>query len=376
MKPFAHQEKFKFGYSDVGLLAHECGTGKTICACLWLRDLRDFNALVICPKIVAKKWERELKDWDTKATVVTKEDFKKMPLREWSAIVVDECDLFFSPLFVPKKRSQLSEALYNQRAKYPHTPLLMLSGTPVRSTPWNLHTALTFMGIDIPWKKWREEFFELQWQHYLPHPAYIAREDWREKIRPYIEKYCDIVLLRDCVADLPPVTETITYVKTPPFVRHEEDKQFFTQHRWEQQNKVQEIFELGRKYRKVLVIAFYTEQVDELAEKLKKDKPVFVIRGGVKNQEDIAQKAHITEDCYFIVQASVGVGWDGDSFSCVVFASMSYAVRDYVQSKARVRRIKNLHPVAMHFLIGGKCDKAILNNVNMGKDFVPSCWDD
>ena len=123
-------------------------------------------------------------------------------------------------------------------------------------------------------------------------------------------------------------------------------------------------------------MAYYREQIAELEKALSKDRETFAIHGGIKDQEAVIKKAAESDECYFIVQAGIGAGFDADTFSCVVFASMSYAVRDYVQMKFRVRRIHNLHPVKYYYLIGGHCDRAVLHNIELGKDFIPSEWKD
>ena len=376
MKPLPHQVQFGEGYSDRGLLVHEGGTGKTICACLWLKDGRDSDALVVCPKKVGLKWEKALKDWGTKATVVSKEEFKKLPIHRWSAKVIDEADEFASPLFVAAKRSQLSSKMYALTKAHPSMPTLLLTATPIRSTPWNLHTLLVYYGVYIDWKAWRAKFFSLQNMPYLPYPAWLPKDNWRTEIRPILEKYADIVLLKDCVDDLPPVSEKKIKVKTPTYIEALDAKPFFDEHRWEQQNKAKEIIEIGKDFRKVLVVAYYREQIEQLEQLLGKDRQTFAIHGGVKDQEAVIKQAAESDECFFIVQASIGAGFDADTFSCVVFASMSYAVRDFVQMKFRVRRIHNLHPVEYNFLIGGRCDRAVLKNIEAGKDFIPSEWKD
>ena len=372
MKPLKHQEKFACNYTGRNLIVHEAGTGKTICACLWLKDGRDKDALVICPKRVVKKWGIELKKWGTYATVISKEDFKKITHKPWSAIVVDECDWFASPLFT-RGRSKLTEHLYNLVKKY-DPKILLLSATPIRSNPWNLHTLLALSGHYIDYKKWRDHFFDLKKMPYMPRPGYIPKPDWRYKIRPVLEKYSDIVLMKDCVGYLPPVTHEKVKIKCDEFdpTEWEGSKVFFEQHRSEQAHKPKKIIEIGGGYRKVLVVAYYTEQIDELAKKLSKNREVFVLKGGVKDQERVIKEAQKSAECFFIVQASVGEGFDADSFSCVIFASMSYAVRDYVQMKARVRRIHALQPVIYYYLLAGRCDKVIHKNVMAGKSFVPS----
>lgn len=376
MKLLAHQVKYARGYPDKGFLVHEGGTGKTVCACVWLRDGRDDDALVICPKKVVMKWKKALKDWDTKATVVSKEESKKLPIKKWSAKVIDEADEFASPLFVAKKRSQLSASLYELTKAYPDMPTLLLTATPVRSNPWNLHTLLCFYGHYIPWKEWREKFFVLRRMPYLRRPAYFPRDDWRQLIRPVLEKYADIVLMKDCVKELPPYTEEKITVTTPKYEKAIDAKPFFDEHRWEQQNKIAHILEKGSQFRKVLVVAYYREQIADLEKELSKDKETFTVYGGVKDQELLLKKSQDSDECYLIVQAGLGAGFDADTFSCVVFASMSYAVRDFVQMQWRVTRIHNLHPVLYVFLIGGRADKAVLNNVEMGKDFIPSRWEE
>lgn len=373
MKLLQHQQKFASGYKDKALLVHEGGTGKTICACVWLKDGRDADALVICPRKIVKKWQKTLTEWGTKATVISKEDFKKAPQKKWSARVVDEADEFASPLFIAKKRSQLSTKLYEQVQMYPRTPTLLLTATPIRSNPWNLHSLLCYMGNYIDYKRWREHFFKLKSLPYIATMAYIPRENWRSLIRPILEKHADIVLLKDCV-DLPPVEEETISTKVEKFVRTPESKVFFDEHRHEQGAKLDSILEVGKEYRKVLVVAYYREQIELLEQQLSKDKTTYSVHGGTKNQEDIITKAQNDDYCYLIVQASLGAGFDADTFSVVVFASMSYAVRDYVQMKFRVRRIHNLHPVKYVYLHGGRCDRAVFNNVQLGKDFIPSEW--
>lgn len=375
MELLKHQQRLKDNLKDKMFLVWEGGAGKTVAACIWLKDGRDSDALVVCPKKIVKKWKVELKKWGTQATVISKEEFKKMPIKNWSAKVIDEADEFASPLFIAKSRSQLTASMYELTKKYPEMPTLLLTATPIRSNPWNLHTLLTFLGKYIDWKVWRDRFFTLQRMPYLPRPAYIPTPNWRTEMRPYLEKYADIVLLKDCVDELPPITEEYINIKTPKYIKEIDAKPFFDEHRWEQQNKAKEIIEIGKNFRKVLVVVYYREQIKELEKALKKDKETFVIDGSVKDQELIIEKATNSDECYFIVQASIGAGFDANTFSCITFVSMSYAVRDFVQMNFRVRRIHDLKPVMRYYLIGGRCDRAILKNIQAGFDFVPSLWD-
>ena len=382
MKLFKHQEKYAKGYKDKELVVHEGGTGKTICACVWLKDGRDNNALVICPKDVVKKWQKALNEWGAKATVMSKNDFKKSDLtKTWSARVVDEADEFASPLFT-KQRSQLSTALYTQVRANPNTPTLLMTATPIRSNPWNLHTLLCFLGHYIDHKKWRNHFFSLERRPYLPRPAWIEKPNWRPEVRKILEKYSDIVLLKDAVDNVPPVT--INKVINKPkgiFVIDDEwtepAKIFAEKHKFEQNNKIKDILKIGKDFRKVIVVAYYRSEVERLTKELSKHRETFSAHGKTKDREEVLRYANEDSDeCYLVVQASLGCAWDGDNFPCLIFTSMSYKVRDYVQMKYRVRRIKNLIPVSHFYILSGKCDMAVYNTIQLGKDFVPSEYND
>ncbi len=378
MKPLRHQQQFLDRVKTKqykNLIVWEGGTGKTIAGCLWLKDKRDVYALVVCPKRVKDKWKEELKKWGTEARVVSKEEFKRTPIEKWSAIVLDEADEFASPLFT-KGRSQLSTHMYNLLKTCP-TETLLLTATPIRSNPWNLHTLLTFSGNYIDWKKWRNHFFVLEIRPYLPRPAWLPRDNWRELIVPVLEKYADIVLLKNCIDDLPPKTVEVIKLPTPTGFKLEEwepSKAFHAEHKHEQKDKVKVILDIAKEYRKVLVVAYYVEQIQELEKELSKNRQTFAVYGGVMLQEDILKEANKVPECFLIVQASLGAGFDANTFSAVIFASMSYAVRDFVQMGYRVRRIHDLHPVKFYHLNAGRCDKAIYDNVEKGKSFVPSEW--
>lgn len=359
------------------LVVHEGGTGKTICAAVWLKDGRDSDALVICPKRVIEKWREILAIFDTKALVISKETFKKTKHRKYSAIVVDEADDFASPLFIAKVRSRLSEQLYILLQGYnTDTPRLLLTATPVRSNPWNLHTLLTFKKEYIDWRQWQKRFFSLERRPYLAGMAWMPNRNWRKQIQSLLKQHADIVLMKD-VADLPGEETVIIDCPCRPFktAEWEPAKRFHEELRNEQMDKVSKIRDIGKEYRKVLVVAYYREQLEQLYKELSKDRETFMVHGGTKNQESVLKQANRDfDECYLLVQASLGAGFDADTFSVIIFASMSYSMRDYAQMKYRVRRIHNLHPVRYFHLHAGRCDRAIWSAIQAGKDFVPSEW--
>lgn len=358
--------------NDYALWCCEAGTGKTFAAGLWLKQKdRLRNAVVLCPKQIKSKWQ----EIAPKATVLTPHEVrtKDLPAAP-TAIVIDEADEYASPLFVAKKRSKMAEKLYNYIKRYPEAHVLLLTATPIRSTPWNLHTLLTYRHAYIDWKEYRNRFFYLDTPRYLTRPAWFPKPGWQKDIQPMLENYATIALMKDMV-DLPEERHEIIKLKPPKYEKNKEweaQKQFVEDHRLEQNNKHKRIREIAGGYRKVVVVAHYREQIDSLRKELSKTRQTFVLDGRTKNTEEVIADAESTSECYFIIQAAVGAGFEIPSFACMIFASQGYSVRNFVQMKARIKRINNLHPVIYYYLIGGRCDQMVYDSIEAGKDFVPS----
>jgi len=361
--------------NDYALWCCEVGTGKSYAANLWLEQKdRLQNALIICPKQIRGEWQERRPD----ATVYSFEDFKKYELPENpSAVLVDEADAMASPLFVAKQRSRRAERLYNYLQHYRQAHVLLLTATPVRSTPWNMHTLLIFLQKATPhkWKNYRDIYFHLENKPYLPRPAWLPKPGWRIMMQELIEKNAITARMRDMVDHLPPETEEVIKLKAPDYEDNEEWEpmaQFVADHRLEQRTKSKAIKRAAKGYRKAVVVAHFREQIDELKTSLAKERAVYVVDGRTKDVHQIIKDAEADPECYLIVQAAVGAGFSLHTFSVMIFASQGYGVRNWVQMKGRIRRIDSLKPVKYIYLQGGRCDTMIYKSVMAGKDFVPS----
>lgn len=364
---YQHQKDFLLKNPNKSLLAWEMRVGKSLPASIWIdHPSRSGNTYIITPKQNKKDWIK----FGTKATVLSKEEFKKTIIKNPTAIVIDEFHYFASPLFI-KGRSQLATKLYNLVKEYPDMHILGLTGTPIRQDAWSLHTLLCYIGVYYQWKWWRNEFFELKRMPFLRFPAWFPKSDWRTRIRPYMEKHCNIISLKDIVEYLPPIEPTIINLKQPKYIKKEFDSPWTDEHQHEQQNKYKEIVKLD--YRKILLVAHYTSQIDNLKDKLK-DKPVFVLDGRTKDPSKIKLDAQEADDCYFIVQSSMGFGFDGYMFGAIVFVSMSHSCLNHTQMLGRMRHQEHLKIISSYYLIGGRWDKRILECIEKGKDFNPHMY--
>lgn len=365
---YKHQKEFLDKNPNKALICFEAGCGKTLTAVEWLR-LRQGNALVVVPKRIVKKWQEEL--GDVKATVITKEQFKKIDFKNPSALVLDECQFASAPLFT-RQRSQIATKVYNFIKFNPDMPVLLLTATPVSSSPANLHTLLCYIGVYIPWKDWQNQFYSLERRPFLSFPAWLPKPGWRKQIQSVLLKHAHIALMSDCVDYLPPITEEIIELDAKRFKSNSEweaMQAFVEEHRFEQLEKPKIIKAIGLQYRKVVVVAHFREQIEQLEKELSKDRKTYVLHGGVKDQEQVIKDAQEDSECYLICQYSIGAGFDLDTFSVMIFVSQGYSYTSLVQMRARIRRIHALKPVKYYYLQAGRCDRAIAKNLELGKDF-------
>src|SRR3990167_76202 len=353
MIPLPHQQRIIDANLPKSLLDWSPRVGKTLPASIWI-DLPEQagNTYIVCKKSNKKEWQ----SMGTKATVLTKEEFKKAKIVNPTAIVVDECHHFGAALFV-KGRSQLANKLYNLLKDNPDCHFMGLSGSMVRNSPWSFHTLLCYIGVYIDWKQWRREFFELTYMPYLPRPAYFPKKNWREGVYEYRRKYCDQVSLKDVVDYLPPVKPVVVHLPpTTKYAKPVDDVVTWThEHRHEQSAKTKWLIDM--EYKKIIVVCRYTEQIISLAKILADYKPVFVLNGQTKDQGDTIKQAQEAEECYFLVNSKMGEGWEGYMFDCMVFASMDDAFVANFQMHERQRDIKNLKDMEIFYLIGGDLDK-------------------
>ena len=124
-------------------------------------------------------------------------------------------------------------------------------------------------------------------------------------------------------------------------------------------------------FKKLIIVAHYTEQIDSLAEELKDEKPVYILDGRTKDADKVKTEAQLSDECYLIVQSSMGFGFDGYMFGATVFVSMSHSCLNHTQMTGRARHLDHLRPVAYYYLIGGKWDERIYKTILAGKDFNP-----
>lgn len=376
--PYAHQQRFIDKNPNRALLVWEMQTGKTFAACEWIKKRPEIKILVACPKAIKEKWKRELKESGAKADVVSRDEIKKLDLKAYGGLVLDEAQDFFSPVFT-KQRSARTTVIYNYVRYHKNAHILLLSATPIRSQSWNCHTAACFLGILWPIKEFQNKFFYLSDMYGRYHLE--PKKSWRKDIRPYLESIADIVLAKDVIEVPKREHETILI----PWTKQQEENlkkkylepsaEFNERRRAEQSyEKWKKIKELIDGYRKVIIVVYFRDQIEDYIKRIGNDRQVFVLHGGVKDQDKVIEQAKASDDAIFILQANMAAGFSASEFSVMIFASLSYKYVDYIQSTGRLNSLENLHVNKYIYLLGGRTDKSVMETILSGNDFNPHVY--
>jgi len=290
-------------------------------------------------------------------------------------VVVHNCHWIASSL---NKPSQLTRTIYNFVRENPDAPIVLATATPLASSPENLRTLVTLIGHTVNKKKFQDKYYNLVRRPFAPHPFYEAKKNWRSLIEPLKNKICHIVKLED-ITDVPPQIHTVVPVKLASktlkeikdYADESPSKEWYGKHQLAQGiEKLSTIKELSEGEAKVIVVCKYKSQVAYYAKELAKDREVVVLTGDTKDQSEAIKRAHVASEIYFICQADAMEGFRGDSFSLMIYASMSWKYVSYQQSLGRMLHLDKQDGNEYVYLLADDKDKSVYERVVIStKDF-------
>lgn len=406
MQLYKHQQKIIDADPKKTGLFLGTGGGKTLTAL----SLAQGRTLVICPKTLRddKTWERNLDKLgrkDVELTVLSKEDFKKLdkhayPRLHFRTIIIDEAHTVsgVSPAIrwrnkkPEPKCSQLYDSIRDYIEKNPPERLYLLTATPIRNP-----MAVYALGILLG-RQW--DFYQFRSTYYVPVKINF-REIWMPKkdadtqarLGACVRKLGYTGQLSDWV-DVPEQTHITKHI---PLSKEQEARLkeikieypdplvvVGKKHQIEQgvlkgdefspsetfpTGKLETMLDLFEEFKKVLIFAKYTEQVDQIAEFFHDYTDVFTLDGRTKDRQYVIENAEKFEECIVIAQSTVSAGYELPSFRCTVFASESYSYVDHAQAIGRTLRINNLQKNLYVYLVSGEIDKAVRKAIELKGDF-------
>lgn len=407
IKPFKHQQ-------DMELRPHQkkavdespnkwClwfrqRVGKTATA-IMLAETRCKSCLIISPKQIKQNWNNEVANWskgNCKFFIISKEDMrlnKNLP-DNIEGIIVDEVHSAFGN-YQTKSFKALERYIKLQNCQY----IWLLSGTPMTANNFSIYSYGRLLGKDWNWFEWRKTFnFPIKMGNRV---IWQPRKDKDAELQTILKRIGTVIDLKD-VADIADDEDVFEYfplnkeqkelIKESfdplPIVRNLKQHEIesgillgdgYRKTKYINCAKDKRIIELADQEDKVVIIVKYLELINKYEKLLSSSgKIIFKISGQEKKTAtEISAEAEKCDKAIVIIQSDTVMGYSLQSFSLVVFASMSYSFVNYDQVRFRTKNINKSTPcVYVHLLTDGKSiDKAVYDCVSRKQNFSIELYD-
>lgn len=396
MKNYSHQEALLQKNPHRWLLAHGTGTGKTHLSINLAIKNKLKTVIVITIKSLKEQWRREIAkrvnplqvgNWK----VFTKEEFKKIAhtLGPVDGVIVDEAH-YFAGFRNTRDMSQLHRALFMYFKKWNTEYRWLLTATPYLSTAMNIFALARLLGHNWNYMAFKNRFFsEVRMGMKF---VWVQKAGIEEELKVLVNILGNTVAMED-VADVPEQKFEVEKFELTESQRHAIDNlseinqivRFTKIHEIENGTmkddgyagpkfydckKNDRIIEIVRENSKTAIFCRYTAQIEMLRQLLSYTfDPIFVIQGDVKDRDSVVKAAESAERCVVLINASCSEGYELPSIGTIVFASMSFSLKDYLQCQGRFLRINKLKENRYIHLIGGDIDQAVYDAMMKKQDF-------
>jgi superfamily II DNA or RNA helicase len=401
------------------------GTGKTRTALYTLRAYaNNGDLLVIAPKKSVQKcqWVKEAVTIGIRPPdVISKETFRRdaHKLKRYGAIIVDEAHYVFgvepqthrvNKAFVPNT-SKLFHNLHEYLRRVRPDRVILATATP-NKTAMSVWAAAKLLGIEI-------DYFEFRKRFYVPidmgfwNPVYMPiRTDEAKERLAEITKALGRVLRIDDIKDVPPqiyITKEFDLTKAQKDMiktfgnrftgdatirakTHQVENGVLYEDVYDPRTskitktatridneKVDYIVERSYEFDKMLIFATYTEQVDMIAEALRKlDKNVFIVDSRTKDIKEVERQVESMKSVYVVAQSSMSSEWEFKSCPVTIFASLTNRSIDYIQGQGRIQRYDNVKKNTYIHLVTDypkSVDSRWFKTIMSGRDFNEALYD-
>jgi len=389
MKLWKHQQKIVDRFPSKHVLVWDTGTGKTRAA-IALSNKAEEKTLVICPKSLRKNWVRKLEEHSTLAhndtRVMTKEEFRSdwKDLPDYPAVIVDEAHYFFGTT------SQMMKSLRYYFKRHDTQYRWLLTATPYRSNPMDVYILATHLGKNIDYDRFRERFFEKHW--YGRNQVWQPKEDIEKDIAAIVKRLGSVVRKEDCV-DIPDHSHEVEYFEeTKTQKRHREDLddieaivKFTKEHQicggtmkgdeydredeYISTNKLDRLQSLANEVDQMIVVCRYNLELEMIQEKLIHDD-VYLLNGQTDNRQEMIDEIQEKDSYVLLVNAALSEGWELPKCNTMIFWSLDFQLKNYIQMQGRIDRNNHLESNHyLHFLTADTIDEGVYESMKAKEDF-------
>jgi len=395
MKLYKHQRELVEKAPKKWLLAHGCGSGKTLTSIILCEKEGLSNVLIVCPKSIKEQWQEQISFYAKEKrlwTVMTKEEFKKKvkTIPKYKKIVIDEAHFFFN------FKSGLSKALLFYIEKYKPTNIYLLTATPYTSSIWSIYTAALILGKQTKrdWYKWKIKYFydvRMGKKTVPVQKKMIGNEKMEDHVARIVNAMGNAISLEEC-RDVPEQTFLIEYFdltkeqktvieslnETTPIVYWTKVHQIcggtlkgdgYVEDKFIDSEKLKRIKELVSEHKKIVIVCRYNNELKVIHDSIKADKKI-IINGKTKDKNALVKEANLSENCVVLVNASCSEGYELPSFPIMVFYSYDFALKNFIQMKGRILRANALKKnVYISLVVKGTIDEDVYKCVMAKRDF-------
>lgn len=390
MKLFAHQQQIVDEFPKRSVLVWSTGTGKSLAA-IELAKKAYQPTLFIVPKSLKTKWTEDMPS-EFPYKIMTKEEFKKEwdKLTVFPCVIVDEAHYFFGT------KSQMMKSLKGYFKKWNTPYRYLLTATPYRSTPMDIFIMADLLGKPLNYPIFfRKFFYEIQ-MGFRRIPR--VRAGIEPEIAKIVKRLGSVVSLDECV-DMPDqVYETEYFSLTKeqqtamdrvmdilPIVRYTkyhqiaggtlkgneyENSQVFPS------DKRDRLVELAEQNDKMIVVCRYNNEIEILGEILanegQTDHTIAYINGSVEGtkRHGILKILQKTRKYILLVNAACSEGWELPDCPLMIFYSLDFSLKNYIQMQGRIQRINNIkRNTYIHFVVKGTIDEEVYKSMMRKEDF-------
>jgi len=431
LKLYKHQQKLVDLNPAKYLLPWETGTGKTFGLVGLIKKNNVINepVLIITIKSDKYKWVNIIKEFGINADVMSKEEFKKeiiynytkkvydtvskeilevkkttprpAQFKKYEYVIVDEAH-FFAGL-----KSMMYKSLLAYLKFYNSKFVWLATATPYPGNPWNLFCFFQLLGFNRDYKRFRNHFFEYSFKaggNYVKKEI-VNNRPIEKEIAAYINFLGKAIKIEECV-DMPPKILIKEYFELTPeqkkaFKEIREDLILTRNLRWHQicggtlhkvekdletgeiikeenlffkSQKLNRIIELCEEHKKIFIVCKYQNEVDYIENTIKnKIKGRTILKFTGKNSQNRSQEAKSTDlmsECIVIANAACSAAYECKTINLMVFYSYDFSLVNYTQIIGRIRRLNSLaQKTYLSLIIKDSIDEDVYECIQDKKSF-------
>jgi len=415
-----HQQDFVVKDIKKSLLVWGTGTGKSLASIAWAFYKKEGEPiLVICPKYLIKKWEKEFfKSLDNnpmltelmkiefandRIKIISKETFRRDwdKLKGFQTVIIDEAH-YFSGV-----KSQMSKNLLKYIKKHNTQNILGLTATPFLSSPMNIYTLGKILGKSG--YEWSYPYFQQKYFNFVPmgmRMIPVMKKGIKDVIAKKVGEIASVVNMQDCV-DIPEENNVVEYFemtnKQKAAIKNLQEPMHIT--RWTkthqicggylkgddynpdqevESDKLKRVLEIAAENQKSIIVSRYRGEIDMIAQEIVNSqdpelmkKKVFIINGDIEDKQAVLDEANKSTDCVLLVSAACSEGWEASTFDTMVFYSYDFSLKNYIQMKGRIQRINAIQKCNyISLVVEDSIDAEVYESVAIKKnDFHLSIYD-